>query len=104
MEWVSVKERLPEINEQVLVIVEYDSCRCKYFEEIMCFAPDGSIHHSGHCKNGECEKCEHKREKFLLTYDVGTWDGDEWDCEHYGDEIVLYWMPLPEPPKGEKAE
>lgn len=102
MEWVSVKERLPEIEEEVLVVAEYESDHCEYFEDCMCFSTDGSIHYSGECKNGECEKCKHRRERFHLTHEIGIMLESGWDLERYGDETVLYWMPLPEPPKGEK--
>ena len=84
--WISVKERLPEGEDPVLILVK-------------------ETEHYGLNKE--------KRKVYFCQY-LAYWDGDEWftawcnGCrkisdtakEPYADDYeVTHWMPLPEPPK-----
>ncbi len=70
-EWISVKERLPEINRWVLAnwVCEWNN---KSFESL-CIAKLG--------KNGEWLTNDSEYPYFM------------------SDEKITHWMPLPEPPK-----
>lgn len=65
--WISVKERMPEPNDSVLLAVYDRDHRYTY-----------------------------RTVAWLNT--SGDWDSND-DGFNQGDEDVLYWMPLPEPPK-----
>ena len=72
-EWISVKDRLPEKNETVLVY-----CANKTIQ-------GGATRHIGSCDNGFW---------FLKTQPgIASFPHLEWEVTH--------WMPLPQPPKGE---
>lgn len=71
--WISVKERLPELKESVLLYFNEGNMAVGYWFE--------------------------KDENFTFW---SAWTDNGWfsdcDCE------PLYWMPLPEPPKGGEKE
>lgn len=72
--WISVKDRLPEKYQDVLVLVKYD----------------GTIY------------CEQFHEQVIAWLTVnGDWDSD---CGDFNDSdgVITHWMPIPEPPKEEK--
>lgn len=76
--WISVKDRLPENDNEVITAYKID------------------------------DKKAMKKRKGKLFVKAGNWTGyswisvwDEYACGAY-DEEVLYWMPLPEPPKEEE--
>lgn len=71
MEWISVNDRLPEIDQNVLLFTDsgiIEGCRID-------------------SKYGEWNFIS------LLAHGCGCCSSDE--------DIVTYWMPLPEPPKKE---
>ena len=81
MEWISVKDRLPD---KETTIIAYDGNDTK----------EGSFI----CKYGEYSirsKTSWRYEKFIGFYDP------ECGCGRFDDLPldVLYWMPLPQPPK-----
>lgn len=87
-EWVSVKDRLPDPDQDVILCTR----------EIETYGK------------------HHEKKKIYRNIYIGYFDGDEWltsychGCEYifrmnekYPNETieVTHWMPLPEPPKGE---
>ena len=84
MEWISVKDRLPESDDQYLVFAQFE--------------------------------CDEESSIYIFDYDSCAEEFGVWE-EHYDSDMlgyldsefvkypatVLYWMPLPEPPKEEKA-
>lgn len=87
IEWISIKERLPEENGQYLVVVDYVSRDTKPYVKILNFSHNLKLHpffrYDDNVKN--CQS--------------GWWDSDIED-----DWIVTgvtYWMPLPEVPEEE---
>lgn len=85
MEWISVKEKLPE-KEGKYLCAEYSKQFNKHFIEVLNFA-----------KNlYKVDKIDFKDEKGVSGfYGYDT----EWGYSHFRD--VTHWMPLPELPKGE---
>ena len=95
-EWISVKDRLPEAEQEVLILTENGVITTAMYE-------DGTIYMEDSC---------------WIWYDV-DFDYDEendkyiicegwWEYRHYNpdevynncvDDKVTHWMPLPEPPK-----
>jgi hypothetical protein len=71
-EWISVKDRLPNPDEAVLVLAEYLYIKTNYYEVWSLFK----------CQSGEIIWVDKSGEGHNLTE-------------------VTHWMPLPEPPKGE---
>ena len=71
MEWISVKDRFPEIGNQ-------NAPFC-WSANVLCFLKDKTIH-------------------ILCKTTLGNWRNfeAEYICL---DESVTHWMPLPEPPK-----
>ncbi len=77
MEWISVKDRLPDDDEDVLVYHEYD-----FHISVGCFCRD-NIHYY----------IETDGSKFYT--DTG-WESEIPWAQKGG---VTHWMPLPQPPK-----
>ena len=71
-EWISVKDRLPNLDEAVLVLAEYLHIKTNYYEAWSLF------------------KCESGETIWVDKYGNG----------HNLTEVT-YWMPLPSAPKGE---
>ena len=79
-EWVSVKDRLPSDEQDVLVIAH---------------GWDGRLVYVGSHKRVEAKKSwltgiTNKSSEWLL-----------WGWSYLKEPIVTHWMPLPQPPKGE---
>ena len=75
MKWISVKDRLPDEDEQVLIfgLEGYD---------VGTYSPEGA-----------------ETIQFLVSIDSSS--GFNYMNYHY---CVSHWMPLPEPPKGDNDE
>ena len=76
MEWISVKERLPETDDEVLTTYTYQGASGKRYVETASYFDDGE---------GE-----------------GHWSSvwDEYRIRN-ANFIVLAWMPMPKPYKGD---
>ena len=101
-EWISVKDRLPKPEKEVLVVVEHIGYRIV----TSAIYEDGTI-------ILEDSKCCWDDIDFIYGID-SIYDEDNdvylvpegwWEYSHYGeyvshiDGIITHWMPLPEPPK-----
>jgi len=76
MDWISIKDRLPEIDESVLVVRKFLGLK-------------GQVPPSTYVE---------------IAYRTGrNWvaDSDEYKIARNRHTDPLYWMPLPEPPKEE---
>lgn len=100
--WISVEDRLPENEKDVLVVVE-TRCGMKVRRTVLkAFHTDGK-------HNTERSDYMWDESNIELEYDEAAdayiipegW----WECVRYGDEFsvvddfVTHWMPTPEPPE-----
>lgn len=74
-EWISVKDRLPNMPGDVLIL-------CGYYDFYIAFYSDG-------------KDCTGRRKGWYIKEKYGY--SDEKCSGHLFE--VLYWMPIPEPPK-----
>ena len=105
--WISVKDRLPQAEERVLLMTEEMGTRKVKWKNVMCgFYEDGNVW------------CEDSRvcweRSVLANYDEDRDDYripegffeecineiDDYNCVAIGDRIT-HWMPLPKPPEEE---
>ena len=75
-EWISVKDRLPEEDDNYIVTVCDEGCS------------DG-------------EGIWYSTVVVVAEYYKGSWTWYEGSSEYSLEGIVTHWMPLPKPPKGE---
>ena len=110
--WISVKERLPEVEKRVLLLTEHEGCFSKkVYRNVTCgFYEDGKM-------NTETSKVYWDVYDMGLEYDEAQdaylvpegWveeclaERDECTCMVLGYKVT-HWMPLPEPPKEEYEE
>lgn len=103
--WISVKDRLPE-NEETVLISAVRKCASKHWNVVMtAFYTDGKLHteDSSFAWDSECVEMEYCEETDDYIIPEGWWEAVE--C---GDEFsavglfVTHWMPLPEAPKEEE--
>lgn len=109
--WISVKERLPEPETEVVILAER-----KYYS----FKEKGvTTHHivtTGMYEDGskntedsnwvwETDGFEYDEELDAYIIPEGWWEWKHYiddECHNYAiHDVVTHWMPLPEPPKGE---
>lgn len=75
MDWISVKDKLPQLDEEVLVYV------------------NGVSHNSG---NYETVSLSYLTQYYGENFEA---EGIEWSCKMSCLETVTHWIPLPPPPK-----
>lgn len=89
MEWISVKDRLPDAEQDVLLFTETIETYGKHNEKKTMYH---NIYY-GYCDSGKwltsyCHGCEYIEKM-----------NEEYPYEHIR---VTHWMPLPEPPEMEE--
>ena len=78
MEWISVKDRLPDDEQEVLVIAH---------------GWDGRLVYVGSHKRVEAQK------SWLTGITNKSSEWSLWGWSYLKEPMVTHWMPLPEPPK-----
>ena len=78
-EWISVNDRLPEEDNNYIVTVCDEGCS------------DG-------------EGIWYSTVVVVAEYYKGSWTWYDGGSEYSLEDIVTHWMPLPQPPKGERKE
>lgn len=81
MEWISVKDRLPEPGKEVLLIVHGWQSRLIYIGELNHIAAEKS---------------------WLTGVTSAESDWCIWGWSYLKEPHVTHWMPLPEPPEVEE--
>lgn len=100
-EWISVKDRLPDAEQEVLILTENRVITTAMYE-------DGTVSTDDSCWDWYDADFDYDEgnDKYLICE---GW----WEYRHYNpddvynncvDDRVTHWMPLPEPPKGVKNE
>lgn len=79
-EWISVNDRLPDDEQEVLVIAH--GC-------------DGRLVYVGSHKRVEAQK------SWLTGITNKSSEWSLWGWSYLKEPMVTHWMPLPQPPKGE---
>lgn len=79
-EWISVNDRLPDDEQEVLVIAH---------------GWDGRLVYVGSHKRVEAQK------SWLTGITNKSSEWSLWGWSYLKEPMVTHWMPLPEPPKGE---
>lgn len=103
--WISVKDRLPENEETVLISAVRKCANGKHWNVVMtAFYTDGKLHteDSSFAWDSDCVEMEYCEETDDYIIPEGWWEavecGDEFSAV---DLFVTHWIPLPEPPKEE---
>ena len=106
-EWIPVKERLPE-NEQDVIICAERRCYSNpnSFIRIVAkaFYTDGKhdTEHTAYAWNNDYIDMEYDEENDAYLIPEGWWESIEYREEFSAvSDFVTHWMPMPQPPKGE---
>ena len=100
-EWVSVKDRLPEPEQEVFVCVRTKISNYSYVCCAMYVPENWHRQSSDFCWDFECcDEYDEEQDDYIVTpgwYEsIHNWD----DYSVVGiEDIVTLWMPLPNPPK-----
>lgn len=105
MEWISVKDRLPENEKNVLVVVrrKWFSNPGKYYNFVVnAFRTDGK-HNTEETDYiwdfGGYEHLEYDEENYAYVIPEGWWESVHYSEEFSAvDDEVTHWMELPELP------
>lgn len=106
-EWISVKDRLPENEQDVIICVErrHYSNPNRFIRIVAkAFYTDGkhSTEHTAYVWDNDCIDMEYDEENDVYLIPEGWWESIEYGEEFSAvSDFVTHWMPLPEPPKGE---
>ena len=110
-EWISVKDRLPEPETEVLILAEWKSYSFKAKSATTNHIVTTGMYEDGKLNTEDSEwwwyDHDFKYDEELDAYIIpeGWWEykhynGDD-EHNHPIDDVVTHWMPLPQPPKGE---
>lgn len=102
--WIDVNDRLPEVEERVLICVEYPGyLGDKIYHDVTCgFYEDGKMwrEDSKVCWGSEyCSEYDEEKDDYLVPEGwveecVEMHGEDEWNCVPIISKVVA-WMPLP---------
>lgn len=100
MEWISVKDRLPEAEIEVLVSVKHGN---KHNVITTAIYEDGKVSNEESNWNWQDIDFEYDEENDQYLIPEGWWEYRHYNPDDvYNNGIdgkVTHWMPLPEPPK-----
>ena len=106
-EWVSVEDRLPENEQDVIICVErrHYSNPNRFIRIVAkAFYTDGKhdTEHTAYTWNNDYIDMEYDEENDAYLIPEGWWESIEYGEEFSAvSDFVTHWMPLPDPPKGE---
>ena len=100
-EWISVKDRLPEVETEVLILARHGNrnvITTGMYE-------DGQMNTEDSDWWWETEGFEYDEELDVHIIPEGWWEYKHYiddETHNYAiDGVVTHWMPLPQPPRGE---
>ncbi|MFA5659127.1 MAG: DUF551 domain-containing protein [Oscillospiraceae bacterium] len=100
-QWIPTSEKLPEAKQRVLAYYKNQCGKSRI--EIACYIPPETILADDFLSD-EAEGCDEYDEKNDCYWVKEGWFEDSWESDtNWGiTPKILYWMPLSQPPKGEK--
>lgn len=97
--WISVKDRLPDAEQEVLILTENGVITTAMYE-------DGTVSTEDSCWNWYDVDFDYDEENDKYLISEGWWEYRYYNPDdiynNCVDDKVTHWMPLPEPPKGVK--
>lgn len=106
-EWISVKDRLPENEQDVIICAErrHYSNPNRFIRIVAkAFYTDGkhNTEHTAYVWSNDYIDMEYDEENDAYLIPEGWWESVEYREEFSAvSDFVTHWMPLPQPPKGE---
>lgn len=102
-EWISVKDRLPEVEAEVLVRVQWRCGDCIRSTVTTAMYEDGTVLEDGSRWEWDeiWEWGEYDEEKDKYRIPEGWWESNHYSSmdsyNNHIDDEVTHWMPLPKP-------
>lgn len=94
-DWISVKDRLPEREQQILLYIKVKDA--KFIKKGTIFICNGFLQSTDICD--DIDLFEVEIPPIICEYEYTFALALEGFTNIYNDDEVKYWMPLPEPPK-----
>lgn len=102
-EWISIKDRLPETEHDVLIAVrrKWYNCPSKYYKFVAkAFYTDGKYTTEESNYIWDFENLQYDKENDAYVVPEGWWESADYSEEFSAvDDEVTHWMELPELPK-----